>query len=225
MLQKSRMKTADVTVISGVLSGLASVLVFMIVHAIWITPIWFIFPIGVVLAAGGGMAVSRAYVEFKHRLPPPPWTVMALTAIVFATLLPAFILAQLHQPFFALDGTLLVGIPVLVKHFVVDLLLTAACAGALIGWGLARTRRAALATALAGVAFALGPGHNTIFFTISPDTSGPALKMLALITTIVVVAAVVLVYSQMLLHQSKLLSTDDLSDRSMFNRVNRSPEE
>jgi hypothetical protein len=143
--------------------------------------------------------VSWAYAELKHRLPPPPWTVLALAAIVFTTLVPAFVLAQLHQPFIAMDGTLLVEIPVLVRHFIFDLLITASSVGALIGWWLARSRRAVLATALAGIVFALGPGHNTTFVTLAPGVARVALKMFTLLAVIIFIAAVVLVYGQALL--------------------------
>lgn len=198
--------------ISGVMSGLISLLVFMVVHAIWITPIWFVLPLGVVLAGGGGMVVSWAYVEIKHRLPPPPWSVLAVAAIVFATLLPAFALAQLHPRFFTLGGTLLVKVPVLIRHFILDLLLTAFAMGALIGWWLGRTRRAALATGLAGIAFALGPGHNTAFVTIVPGVAGLALKMLTLMGIIIFTAAIVLVYGYMLLEKSNVLASIEESD-------------
>jgi hypothetical protein len=186
---------------SGAVSGLASLLVFMVVHVIWITPIWFVLPLGIVLAGGGGMVVSWAYTETKHRLPPPPWTVLAVAAIVFATLLPAFALAQLHPLLIDLDGTLLVKIPVLVRHFILDLLVTAFATGALIGWWLGRSKRAALATGMAGVTFALGPGHNTAVVTLEPGVAGLALKMLALMGIVIFVAAIVLVYGQVLLEK------------------------
>lgn len=195
------MGNRGVTLISGALSGLASLLVFMIVHAIWITPIWFVLPLGFVLAGGGGMVVSWAYTELKHRLPPPPWAALALAAIVFATLLPAFALAQLHPLFFSLDGTLLVKVRVLIRHFILDLLVTAFAASGLIGWWLGRSKRAALKTGLAGVVFALGPGHNTAFVTLVPSVGGLALKMLILMGIIIFTAAIVLVYGYMLLEK------------------------
>ena len=160
--------------VSGAMSGLVSLLVFMVVHAIWITPIRFVLPLGIVLAGGGGMVVSWAYTEIKHRLPLPPWTVLAIAAIVFATLLPGFVLAQLHPLLIDLEGTLLVNVPVLIRHFIPDLLDTAFAMGVLIGWWLGRSKRAALATGLAGVTFALGPGHNTAFVTLVPGEPDPS---------------------------------------------------
>lgn len=87
------MSNRQIMLLSGALSGLISFLAFMIIHHITIVPIWFVFPLGIVLAIGGGMAVSWAYGEFKHRFSLPPIAVLAVIAIVFATLLPAFLIA------------------------------------------------------------------------------------------------------------------------------------
>ena len=56
-------------------------------------------------------------------------------------------------------------------RFGLDLFLTAAITGALIGWGLGGNGSAALRMALAAVAFSVGPGHNIPFFA---GTSGAA---------------------------------------------------
>lgn len=56
-----------------------------------------------------------------------------------------------------------------------------------------------MATALAGLVFALGPGHNTIFATLIPGEAGLALKMLVLMSIIIFTAAVILVYSHQIL--------------------------
>ncbi|HLE14012.1 MAG TPA: hypothetical protein VI776_04625, partial [Anaerolineales bacterium] len=75
---------------------------------------------------------------------------------------PAILLAQLRPP--PLDvstGMIMRGSTAgLVARFGIELLLTAAFVGGLAGWWLGHTPRAALATSLAGVVFALGPGHN-----------------------------------------------------------------
>lgn len=80
------------------------------------------------------MVVSWAHGELKHQLPPSPWAVLALSAIVFTTLMPALILTQYHPPLIAIGGTVLAEVLVIVKHFVSDILVTACVAGALIGW-------------------------------------------------------------------------------------------
>jgi hypothetical protein len=73
--------------------------------------------------------------------------------------------------------------------FVFDLLLTATVIGGLGGWLIGRTMRAALATALAGFVFALGPGHNVPFLGNTPATG----KGIALLIVILLVASIVLV--------------------------------
>jgi hypothetical protein len=69
------------------------------------------------------------------------------------------------------------------------LLVTATVVGGLVGGWLGRTRRAALATAVAGFIFALGPGHNIPFIGGTPGVG----KELAIMTVVTLVAALVLV--------------------------------
>ena len=45
--------------IAGVISGMAGLLVFLTIHHFWIKPIWFIAPIGLMIAGLGGLAVGR----------------------------------------------------------------------------------------------------------------------------------------------------------------------
>src|SRR5919198_1030286 len=72
---------------AGVASGLAALSAFLILHAIWIVPIWTIVPVGFVLASAGGAAVGLAYVDVLPRLPtsrPRRWiAVDAAIAAVF----------------------------------------------------------------------------------------------------------------------------------------------
>ena len=74
------------------------------------------------------------------------------------------------------------------ERFVVALLLTATVVGGLAGWGLGGTSRAALAMALAGFVFALGPGHNVPFLGNTPAVG----EGLVLHGALIVTAAVVL---------------------------------
>lgn len=76
--------------------------------------------------------------------------------------------------------------------FIHDQLLTAVVTGGLAGWLIGHTRRAALATALAGFVFALGPGHNIPFLGNTPATGKGILLLLAVILS----AAIVLVEAQ-----------------------------
>jgi hypothetical protein len=150
----------------GVVSGIAGLLTFLVVHALWILPIWFILPLGLVIAIPGGLAAGQAFDEVCHRLPPRPWAAFVFTALIAAILLPATVLAELRPPMFALTtaGPIFqMKVSMAVAVFLAELLLTATLTGGLLGWWLGRTRKAALSMALTGLTFALGPGHNIPF--------------------------------------------------------------
>ena len=65
----------------------------------------------------------------------------------------------------------------------------------MIGWLIGRTRRAAASTALAGLIFALGPGHN---IPLIGGTPGVTLEI-AIIGNVVLVSSFVLVGTHHLL--------------------------
>jgi hypothetical protein len=179
--------------IAGLASGVAGLLVFLVIHHFWIQPIWFILPIGLLLAGAGGVAVGWAYQELIDQLPPRPLSAPAMIALIFATLAPAFILAELRSPLFAItaeeSAVLTVSVGRAAVVFVLELVASSAIVGALLGWWIGGTGRAALATALAGVVFAVGPGHNIPFLGGTPAT----MKGLTILLLIVLVSAVVLV--------------------------------
>jgi hypothetical protein len=182
----------NAALIAGTVAGVAGLLVFLVLHALWVLPIWFILPIGLVLAVIGGLAVGWAYAEIQHGLPPRPWTIPAVVALIAVILLPAMVLAEMREPLFALTAmgaVLSVGTSVVVVRFVLELLLTAAVTGYLVGGWVGRTRRAAVATAVAGFVFALGPGHNIPFVG---GTAGVG-KEIVIMAVVVVVSALVLV--------------------------------
>jgi hypothetical protein len=185
---------------SGVLAGIAGLLVFLVIHHLWIKPIWFILPIGMVIAMLGGVAVGWAYSELLPRLPDRPWSIIAWTALVGLTLTPAVTLAQLRPPVFSPTGVLNLDLEGAVVIFFRDLLLTATVTGGLAGWLVGRTRRAVLAMALAGFVFALGPGHNVPFLGNTSATGKGILLLLAVILS----ASVVLVEVQAALAGSHL---------------------
>lgn len=185
----------NTTLIAGALAGVAGLLVFLAVHHLWIAPIWFILPIGLVIAAVGGLAVGWSYGELLPNLPPRPWTVLAMIALIGVILLPAFVLAELRRPVFDVSGekaVLAVSIGRATLIFILELLVTATLTGALAGWLIGGTGRAALATAAAGFIFALGPGHNIPLIGGTPGVG----KELAIMLAIIVVSALVLVESQ-----------------------------
>jgi len=178
--------------IAGALSGIAGLVVFLVIHHFWIRPIWFILPLGLVIAAAGGLAVGWAYGELLPGLPARPWTALALVALIGLILSPAILVAQFRPPMFTGTGenaTLTVSIGRAAVIFIVDLLLTATVTGGLAGWLIGHTGRAALTTALAGFIFALGPGHNIPFLGNTPGTA----KGILILAAIVLVSAVVLV--------------------------------
>ena len=185
----------NTTLIAGLLSGIAGLLVFLTIHHFWIRPIWFILPPGLVIAALGGLAVGWAYAEIKAGLPPRPWTSLAVFALVGAILAPAILLAQLRPPPLDIStGAVIDGssVGIVIARVVIELLLTATVVGGLAGWWLGHTGRAALATALAGFVFALGPGHNIPLLGNTPAVG----KGVVLLVIIIFVSAVVLVESQ-----------------------------
>jgi hypothetical protein len=154
-------------------------------------PIWFILPPGLAIASLGGLSVGWAYGELQHRLPPRPWRHLAWAALVGLTLAPGILLAELRPALFDADtgelspGT---GLTPVATRFAVELLLPAMLTGALAGWLLAG-RRAAVITGLAGLVFALGPGHNIPLLGATPGAAKGAI----LLASIVVVSTVVLV--------------------------------
>jgi hypothetical protein len=200
MNQKLLMENNNAALIAGVLAGITGLLAFLIVHALWIMPIWFILPIGLLIAGVGGLAVGWSYVELRDRLPQRPWTAPAMVVIISVILLPALLLAELRQPMFTVSPTgvanLAIGVPEAVIRFIGELLLMATITGGLLGWWLGRTRRAAVATAVAGFVFALGPGHNIPFIG---GTYGVG-KEVVIMSIIIIVSALVLVEGDAWLH-------------------------
>jgi hypothetical protein len=186
------MSNRKASLIAGMSAGATGLLVFLVIHHLWIKPIWFILPIGLAIAAIGGLAVGWAYGELLPGLPGRPWTTFAWFGLIGLTLAPAVVIAQLRPPLFSGTGDNVISNISVVQAaviFVCDLLLPAAVIGGLAGWLIRRTKRAVLATALAGFVFALGPGHNVPFLGNQPATG----KGIILLVAIVLAASIVLV--------------------------------
>lgn len=197
----------SVHLIAGVLAGIAGLLVFLVSHHFWITPIWFILPVGLVIAALGGLAVGWAYHELSPHLPIAPWSILAFVALIAIILAPSSILAELRQPLFTTaEGEAVLAVPVWYASvlFILELLVTAALVGGVAGWLIGRTSQAALATALAGFIFALGPGHNIPFLGSTPG----ALKGMAILFAIILSATIVLVVSSTLMGGWAILNNE-----------------
>lgn len=188
---------------AGVIAGVTGLVAFLVVHALWIMPIWFILPVGLLVAVAGGLAVGWSYSEIQPNLPERPWTAFIIMMLIALVLLPALVLAELRQPMFNVTAAgvanLAMGIPEVVARFIGELLVPAVLVGGLLGRWLGRSRRAGLATALAGFVFALGPGHNIPFIG---GTHGVA-KQLAIMAIIVGSAALALVESHAWLLRTK----------------------
>lgn len=180
--------------VAGVIAGVTGLVAFLAIHHVWIKPIWFIAPAGIAIAALGGLAVGWAYGELRAGLPPRPWTSLSVSALIVTILLPAVLLSFTHGPLFDLATATIPpgqGRRVAVR-FALELLLTATAMGALAGRVLGQSTRAMLATALAGFAFALGPGHNIPMFGTNPR----AWKGLALMLAAVLVSSFSLVEAE-----------------------------
>lgn len=177
--------------IAGVSSGIGGLALFLVLHALWTLPIWFIAPIGLVIAIPGGLAIGWAYAELLPSMPAGLLLrTVVVTGIVVAVLAPAFVLAELRDPLFDVtDGAAVLARPLsfAVLIFLAELLATAAAMGAVIGWLIGRTRRATAATAVAALAFALGPGHN---IPLIGGTPGIAMEASIMIPVIVLTAAI-----------------------------------
>jgi hypothetical protein len=178
---------------AGTLSGIAGLMVFLAVHALWIVPIWFVAPIGLVLAIAGGVAMAWALNELRPHLPARPLTAPAILILMTVVLTPPALLAEFRDPMFVVspagEAVPAMGVGRMATLFVLELMVMSAVVGAMIGWLLGRRRQAAIAMAVAGLVFALGPGHNLPFLG---GTEG-VWKGYALLLLPAVVAAVVLV--------------------------------
>lgn len=176
---------------AGVCAGVAGLSAFLVIHHFGIMPIWFIAPIGLVIASLGGLAVGWSYAEIHAALPPRPWTFLAVVAVISVILAPSILLAQLRSPL--IDTTTSTILPQgsvrAIVHYVFELIVTATLMGAVVGWLLGHSRQAAFATAVAGLVFALGPGHNIPALGNTPAVG----KGLLLLLAITLVSAFVLV--------------------------------
>jgi hypothetical protein len=178
---------------AGVVAGIACLAVFLVLHHVWIAPIWFIAPVGAVVAGAGGAAVGVSYAELRSALPERPWRSGALAAIWAVVLLPAMLIAQVRGPVYAIGkdgaGTLLVPPSEAMVDVAIGLIAVAMAGGALIGWCIGRSRRAAVTTMAAAACVAIGPGHNIPLLGGSPAVS----TELALLVAMLGVGSIVLV--------------------------------
>lgn len=178
---------------AGIVAGLAGFVAFLAIHHTWITPIWFIAPVGALMAAGGGAVVGIAYAELLPALPARPFRTAAVALGALLVLAPGAILAELFGPTYEMrsggSGVLLVPFGQALALLVFGLFATAMLVGGVLGFAVGRTRRAAAWSALAALALAVGPGHNIPML----GATSVVAKELAIIATVVAVSAWVLV--------------------------------
>ncbi|MBI3158247.1 MAG: hypothetical protein HYZ26_01450 [Chloroflexi bacterium] len=158
--------------LAGVAAGEIGLLVFLTIHHFTIKPIWFILLPGAAIAAVSGAAVGWAFHVLRPALPQNIWLASLLLAgLLTLTQVPGFALGYLREPL--IDMTTASILPGKGQDaftaFFLELFLTAALVGGLIGWWLSHDRGSVVALAAAAVLFAIGPGHNIPFFA---GTSG-----------------------------------------------------
>lgn len=178
---------------AGIAAGSAGLATFLLIHAIWIVPIWFIAPIGWPIAAMGGAAVGLAFDELRGRRPRRLWDVILVIGTIVVVFLPAFLVGQVFGPIYSIDadggGTLLIPGPEALGIVVFGLLLVTTVAGAAVGWLIGRGRGTARSMALAAFVLAIGPGHNIPLLGGTPAVTQEAVILAA----VVVVSSFVLV--------------------------------
>lgn len=173
---------------SGAVAGAVAFGAFLVIHAVWIIPIWSDAPGGLVFAVFAGVAVGWAYDVYRGRLPASP---IRRAAVVFAcasfALASGLLLLPLPPPN---PGGSTPSIVVLAVAAIAVLLLLAtpliaATLGALIG----RSGRAAIATGLAAFTLIISLGHNIPTFGFG----WRGVKMWMIMLTVNAIAAVTLV--------------------------------
>lgn len=187
--------------LSGAVAGIVGFATFLVVHALWILPIWFIAPVGLAAAVLGGLCVGWAYDIHRARLPGSAvGRILAVLAAASLVLFPAEPLALTHRDLHFGDtaSTAVAAAMPAAVLFLVFAALLGATGGALLGHSV----RAAGVTALAAVAFAIGIGHNAPFI----GTGYVALKLWTIMLTATAVASVALVLLEARLRWSKPMS-------------------
>ena len=110
--------------LAGAFAGAAGLVVFLVIHHFWIRPIWFILPVGLVIAALGGLAVGWSFAKLHPNLPPRPWSILTWVALIALILLPAIILAEMRTPMFDIRVTgsvLMISVGHAVVIFILEL--------------------------------------------------------------------------------------------------------
>lgn len=174
--------------VSGAAAGVVGFAAFVVIHALWIVPIWDIVPFGLAWGGLGGITIGWTYDVHRIRLPARP---AGRVAVVFASatlvLAPGLLLLLLPPPS---AGGSNPSIAVLVVAGIAGLLLlTTPLIAAMLGALLGRSARAAVATGLAAFIFLSGIGHNIPVFGFG----WRGIKMWTIMLTVTAIASVTLV--------------------------------
>lgn len=173
---------------AGVISGLVGLVTFLIIHAVWITPIWQVAFVGIIIASLAGLVTAQCYnivKPAKHARPLSWIFVFGATAL---PLLPGAVLPHLFPPLLESENGQVIhpiNLPWLISGFFITLLIPAAITGGALGWFITKRRRPAALFSAMGLIMAVGPGHNLPLF--GSEASGEQL-IKALTLTFVPVA-------------------------------------
>jgi hypothetical protein len=171
--------------LAGSVAGAVGFAAFLLIHSIWIVPIWGIAP-AVLWAVLGGFTVGWAYDVHRVRLPARP---VGRVAVVFAcaslTLAPGLLLLPLPPAGGSNPSILVLGVAGIAGLLLLATPLLAAALGAVLG----RSVRAAVATGLAAFTFMSGIGHNIPIFGFG----WVGVKMWTIMLTVTAIASVTLV--------------------------------
>lgn len=161
-------------VTAGAIAGGVALIVFVVVHAMWIVPIWGMLSM-IPLAALVGALAAWPLEQMSSRLPPEPVDGIGLALVLLASLVPTALFAVVAGP---VDQQRITWQSVFVP------LALAAPAGAVIGLALTGSAAAAGALAIAALAYALTLGHNLPFFPVGTPGAGKAIALVVLPTLV-----------------------------------------
>lgn len=147
--------------LGGAAAGVAGFAVFLVMHAIWIVPIWDSAP-AVTFAVLAGIAIGWAYDIHRVRMPArPAERVTVVFAALTLTLSPGLLLLPLRPPASVGSPSIIeIGVGAIAAVLLLAMPFLAAGVGALLG----RSGRAALASGLAALTFMTTIGHNILSF-------------------------------------------------------------
>ena len=172
--------------LGGAAGGVAGFAVFLVMHSIWIVPIWDSAP-AVTFAVLAGIAIGWAYDVHRVRLPAGAAArVTVVLAALTLTLSPGLLLLPLRPPSSVGSPSIIeIAVGAIATLLLLAMPFLAAAVGALIG----RSGRAAIASGLAVLTFMTTIGHNILLF----GNGWRGVKMWTIILTVTAVAAVTLV--------------------------------